>query len=191
GDDITDAVARELDVAPDAAEGFKRRAGNAAGDAAPERAADVVASQLGPIVEEIRGSLEYYVAQAESLELERVLITGGGSRIPGLLERLQQALGGRVESAHVLETLDVGKVELSEDELGEAEQLLTVPTGLAFGGAPLPRGVRRISLLPSEVAVVRAERRQATLVGPLVAVLAVILVGLWAARGSPLSAQRH
>ncbi|TML41738.1 MAG: type IV pilus assembly protein PilM [Actinobacteria bacterium] len=191
GDDITDAIARELDVEPDAAEDFKRRAGNPASDADVDRAAEVVAAQLGPLVEEIRGSLEYYVAQAESLELERVLITGGGSRIPGLLERLQQALGGRVESAHVLETLDVGKVGLSEEELGEAEQLLTVPTGLALGGAPLPRGVRRISLLPSEVAVVREERRQATLVGALVAVLAVILVGLWAARGSQVSDQRH
>src|SRR5437870_1141130 len=191
GDDITDAIARQLDVDPDTAEDLKRRVGEPAGDDQVVEAADVVTSQLGPLVEEIRGSLEYYVAQAESLELERVLITGGGSRVPGLLERLQQALGGRVETAHVLETVDTGKVGLPPDELGEAEQLLTVPLGLALGGAPLPRGVRRISLLPSEVAIVREERRQATLAGALVAVLAVILVGLWAARGSQVSDQRH
>src|SRR5207237_3115640 len=55
GDDITDAIARDLDVDPDVAEDLKRRAGDPAGDAAAARAADVVTAPLGPIVEAIRG----------------------------------------------------------------------------------------------------------------------------------------
>src|SRR5438132_8823973 len=55
GDDITDAIARQLDVDPDIAEDLKRRVGDpAADDPQIAQAADVVTAQLGPLVEEIR-----------------------------------------------------------------------------------------------------------------------------------------
>ena len=49
------------------------------------------------------------------------------------LERLQQALGGRVEAAHPLVSLRVGKIGLSETQLVDIEPVLAVPVGLALG----------------------------------------------------------
>lgn len=177
GDDITEAIARELDIDVDSAEDLKRRADAASPDASVARAAQVVTDRLAPLVEEIRGSLDYYLAQAQSAPISRVLVTGGGSRLPGIMERLQSQLGGRVEPARPLASVAVGQMRYSEAELADLEPLLSVPIGLALAGEQI-KGVRRISLLPLEVAAVREQRRQALLIGAVGAGLAVVLIAL-------------
>jgi type IV pilus assembly protein PilM len=188
GDDITEAIARELNVDLDYAEDVKRRADVNSPEDAVSRAGQIVAQRLVPLVEEIRGSLDYYSAQTQSVPINRVLVTGGGSRITGLMERLQSQLGARVEPAHPLAGLRVG-AGVSAEQLGELEQLLTVPIGLALAGE-VQKGVRRISLVPREVAVVREQRRQVLGVGLAVAGLAVLLLALWAARSAQVADEK-
>jgi type IV pilus assembly protein PilM len=184
GDDVTAAIASELDVDIDLAEDLKRRADESSGDELVARAGAIVAQQLGSLVEETRGSLDFYLAQADADPFERVLVTGGGSRTPGLMARLAQALGDAVQVAHPLANLEVGaRVGLTPDQLREAEPLLAVPVGLAMAGAPLEKGARRITLLPSEVTVVREQRRQLVLVLSAVAGFAALLLLLWLMRG--------
>lgn len=190
GEDITDAIASDLSVDLDAAEDLKRRAGSdtaEAGDAAVLQAQRIVAARLTPLIEEIRGSLDYYLAQTDSAPIRRVLVTGGTSRTAGVLERLQQALGGRVEAAHPLVSLRVGKIGLSETQLVDIEPVLAVPVGLALAAEPLPNKARRITLLPSEVTVVREQQRQTMIAAAGVGALAVLLFGLWLARGAQVN----
>jgi type IV pilus assembly protein PilM len=189
GDDVTEAIARDLDVDLDAAEDLKRRADTSSPEAAVARAGQVVSDRLTPLVEEIRGSLDYYLAQSQSSPIGRVLVTGGGSRLPGLMERLQSQLGGRVEPAHPLAHVKIGPIRLSQAQLAEYEPLMTVPIGLALAG-DTQKGVRRISLLPQEVAVVREARRQQ--VGALAGVLvfAGLLGLLWAAQKSKVQSEK-
>lgn len=186
GDDVTEAIARDLDVDSDAAEDLKRRADISSTDAAVARAGQVVSDRLTPLVEEIRGSLDYYLAQSQSSPIGRVLVTGGGSRLAGLMERLQSQLGGRVEPAHPLASLRIGPVGLSQAQLAEYEPLMTVPIGLALAGE-VTKGVRRISLLPQEVAAVREQRRQAGLAFAGVAGFGAVLLALWLARHGQVS----
>lgn len=188
GDDITEAIARELNVDIDYAEDVKRRADVNSPEDAVSRAGQIVAQRLVPLVEEIRGSLDYYAAQAQSATVNRVLVTGGGSRITGLMERLQSQLGARVEPAHPLLGLRVG-AGVSTEQLRELEQLLTVPIGLALAGE-VQKGVRRISLLPREVAAVREQRRQVIGTGVAVAGLAALLLALWAARSAQVADEK-
>ncbi|MDP9386590.1 MAG: type IV pilus assembly protein PilM, partial [Actinomycetota bacterium] len=190
GDDVTDAIVRELDVQIDEAESLKRRADISSPDPAVARAGEVVMDRLTPLVEEIRGSLDYYLAQSQSANIDRVLVTGGGSRMAGLMERLQAQLGARVEPARPLKDVRVGGgVGLTEAELMELEPLLTVPVGLALAGE-VQKGVRRISLLPGEVALVREQRRQTLATAGAVAGLAAVLVGLWSARGGEVASEQ-
>ncbi|HZQ26257.1 MAG TPA: type IV pilus assembly protein PilM [Acidimicrobiales bacterium] len=189
GDDVTEAIARDLDVDLDAAEDLKRRADMASSDAAVARAGQVVSDRLTPLVEEIRGSLDYYLAQSQSSPIGRVLVTGGGSRLPGLMERLQSQLGGRVEPAHPLADVKVGPIRLSQAQLADYEPLMTVPIGLALAG-DTQKGVRRISLLPQEVAVVREQRRQAVGAVVGVAVFAGLLGLLWASQQSKVQSEK-
>jgi len=190
GDDITEAIASDLAVDLDAAEDLKRRAGSDTTDAAVMQAQRIVAARLTPLIEEIRGSLDYYLAQADSEPIRRVLVTGGTSRTIGVIDRLQQALGGRVEVAHPLVSLRVGKIGLTETQLVDIEPVLAVPVGLALAAEPLPNKARRITLLPSEVTIVREQQRQTMLAAAGVGALAALLLGLWLARGAQVNEAR-
>ncbi|MDP8991547.1 MAG: type IV pilus assembly protein PilM [Actinomycetota bacterium] len=189
GNDITAAVSQELDVDADEAEDLKRRADPASDDERVARAGEVVADRLAPLVEEIRGSLDYYRSQPEAVPITRVLLTGGASRSVGLVERLAGQLDGVVEQARPLAGVRIGAVNLSEAELVQLEALLAVPIGLALAG-DVQRGVRRISLLPREMAVVRAQRRQTMLAAAAVAALFVLLMLIWAARSAQEANER-
>jgi cell division ATPase FtsA len=191
GEDITRAIAEELDVDLDLAEDLKRRGDEDAADELEARTGGIVNQRLGSLVEEIRGSLDFYLAQADATPFERVLVTGGASRTRGLVDRLQQALGGTsVETARPMAALEVGKVGLSDEQLAEAEPLLAVPVGLSLAGAPLEKGLRRITLLPGEVAVAAEQRRQLVLLLSAVAGLFAILLLLWFIRGMQVSREQ-
>jgi type IV pilus assembly protein PilM len=191
GDDITRAIAEELDVDVDLAEDLKRRADEASADELEARTGAIVNQRLGTLVEEIRGSLDFYLAQADATPFDRVLVTGGASRTRGLIERLQQALGGTsVEMARPLASLQIGRIGLTDEQLADAEPLIAVPVGLSLAGAPLEKGMRRITLLPSEVTVVREQRRQLTLALSAVAGLFALLLLLWLMRGMQLNREK-
>ncbi|MGQ0519797.1 MAG: type IV pilus assembly protein PilM [Actinomycetota bacterium] len=189
GDDVTDAIVRDMGVQIDEAEGLKRQADISSPDPAVARAGQVVRDRLAPLVEEIRGSLDYYTAQSQSSAIDRVLVTGGGSRMAGLMERLQAQLGATVEPARPLTGLKVSRgVGLSQEQLYAVEPLLAVPVGLALAGE-VHKGARRITLLPREVTVGREQRRQSVLAGAGVAAMAALLVGAWAASGSKVASE--
>lgn len=196
GDQITEAIARELGIELDAAEDLKRRvgrgpAGTGAESVEQAAAARIVGRRVADMADEIRNSLEFYSNQADAPQLRRVLLTGGAARTAGLLERLQQNMFIPVEMARPLAGLEVGDVGIDPDRLAEAEPLLTAAIGLALAGAPLGKGERRISLLPREVTLRREQHRQAVLVSTAVGALAVLLILLWVLAGSRLADERE
>lgn len=190
GNEISEAIASELHVDPDTAEDLKRRADVSSSDELEARAGRIVADRLSPFVEEVRGSIDYYRAQAPDSDIAHVLLTGGGSRVPGLADRLRQVLQVPVESGHPLLGVRVGRVGIPEDRLIDSEPLLTVPIGLALAGRPLDGQARRMSLLPAEVAVVRERRRQSAFVIAAVMVLAALLLVVYVGRRSQVSTAR-
>jgi type IV pilus assembly protein PilM len=137
GDDLTDAVAERLGVDHQTAESTKVQMKLATDamfvDAHPgSRALESAASQW---IEELRQSLDYYAAQEGSARIRRVVLTGGGSQLEGLPQRLATAIRLPVVLASPLHSLKVGKTGLSSDELTRAEALMSVPVGLALGRA--------------------------------------------------------
>lgn len=137
GHAITDGLMSALGLTFEEAEQTKASLGlPPPGAPAPEgEAARIVAERADRFVDEVRGSLDYYTAQTEAVQVERVLLTGGGALLRNLPDRLQQALRVPVEVAQPLETLAVGKVGLDDAQLGQAEPFLSVAIGLALGAA--------------------------------------------------------
>ena len=192
GAGVTQAIADELDVDPDMAEDLKRRADLASSDALEARAGRVVADRTTPLVEEIRGSLDFYLAQSDATPISRVLVTGGGSRTPQLLARLTEQLRLPVERAHPLERVAVGRTGIPETELIDAEPLLATPIGLALAGRRPENGTgRRLSVLPREVEIVREQRRQSVVVAGGVGAFAVLLLAIWLAQNGKVNDERH
>jgi len=138
GDQVTEAVAERLGVPIDQAEGVKQQMGMATVPGIPDSdhpAARVIESTGSALVEEIRGSIDYYLAQPSSAPLTRVVVSGGGARLGGLLPRLSMATRLPVVPATPLSGVKVGKTGLSSDQLSFVEPLVAVPVGLAMGVA--------------------------------------------------------
>ena len=140
GGDITDAVAERLGVPAEQAESVKQTTGLGlvAGGVEPhpanpaDRAIELTGSAF---VEEVRGSLDYYRAQPGAARIGRVVLSGGGSRLGGLVERLQAATRLPVEVARPMSVLKIGKTGLTAEQLAYVEPMVTVPVGLALGRA--------------------------------------------------------
>lgn len=137
GGDITDAVAERMGVPMDQAESVKQTTGLAtvAGAAEAHPANRAIEQTGSALVEEIRGSLDYYLAQPGAARVGRVVVSGGGSRLTGLVERLSAATRLPVESARPMSLLKIGKTGLTNEQLAYVEPMVSVPVGLALGVA--------------------------------------------------------
>ncbi len=139
GQDITEAVAERMGVPIDEAEAVKQSIGMAAepGDAAAEGspAARVIESTAAAFVQEVRGSLDYYVAQPAAAPLRRIRLSGGGGQLDGLSERLAAATRLPIETASPMEYVRLGRTGLSTEQLRTVQPVASVPVGLALGMA--------------------------------------------------------
>jgi type IV pilus assembly protein PilM len=137
GADITDAVAERLGVDAQHAEALKQAAVLSPVPAQGSRqpADRAIESTGAALVEEVRSSLDYYLAQPAAARLGRIVLSGGGSRLSGLSERLSSATRLPVEFAQPMSVLQLGRTGLTAEQLAIVEPLATVPVGLALGVA--------------------------------------------------------
>jgi type IV pilus assembly protein PilM len=97
----------------------------------PAEVRDLALARAGSFVDEVRSSLEFYTAQMADAQIGRVLVVGGGSRLDGLLELLQERLPVPVDRGRLFERAK-SEIELSAEASAEAEAVLSVAVGLAI-----------------------------------------------------------
>src|SRR5688500_18638723 len=186
---VTENLTRALGVDSERAEALKRGAAVALADPQTAQAADVIANELTPLVQEIQGSLDYFLAQTEDVELSRVLLTGAGAKMAGLRARLATELRVPVEMASPLEYLKLAKTGLNDEQLTAAASVLAAPVGLAMAPMAAP-ATKLTSLFPSEYAKQGAERRAKVLTIAAVGGLAVLLGAAYVGRQAEVSSAR-
>jgi type IV pilus assembly protein PilM len=131
GRDITVAIARGLSVEDAVAERLKRGEAVEGVDATPERALEIAMQRATQFVDEIRSSLEFYTAQTQGARIDRVLVSGGGSKLEGFIQILRQRMPVTVEPGRVFSRVG-SQLSLSEDAQTEAEPVLATAVGLAI-----------------------------------------------------------
>ncbi len=130
GRDITLAIARGLGTEDEVAERLKRGE-RVEGGPSVEDVQKVALSRAGSFVDEIRSSLEFYAAQVPGAKIGRVLVTGGGSKLKGFMELLQERIPVNVDRGHVFQRVS-SRLDLSPEAAEEAEPVLAVAAGLAI-----------------------------------------------------------
>ncbi|MFI7588891.1 type IV pilus assembly protein PilM [Spongisporangium articulatum] len=133
GQDVTDAVSESLGVPQDTAEAMKQELARLQNGAESATIEDSVAQSSQDFVDEVRGSLDYYAASNAGPMIERIVLSGGGSQLAGLVDRLSAALGRPVVLGDPLSPLHVGRTGLEESQLEFIKPLAAVPVGLALG----------------------------------------------------------
>jgi type IV pilus assembly protein PilM len=135
GSDVTEAVAQRMGVPVEQAESVKQQLGLppdplTAGAHPASRILEAAATQW---IEEVRGSLDYHLAQPGAVRLHRLVLSGGGGQLVGLAARLANATRLPVHYAAPMSRLSVGKTGLTPKQLRYVEPLVAVPVGLAMG----------------------------------------------------------
>jgi type IV pilus assembly protein PilM len=172
GTKLTESIANSMHLEYAVAERLKRGAIPAD---IPQlaQARRAVAPDLKDLGEEIRATIEFFLSQSGDVEIGRLLVTGGGSR----MDRLPHTIAGNMP-AEVLSIDPFAQLDTSATGYGP-EQLRAMAVGAApaVGLAlwPTEAPLIRLSLLPEEVLAARRTRRIVTAAGAGVASLTVLL----------------
>lgn len=134
GADITEALVAGLGIPVEDAESVKARIGLApqAGTAVAEGAATIIEQRASAFIEEVRGSIDYYLAQPNAAQITRVSLTGGAAKLPNLRPRLEAALHLPVGEADPLVRVRPGRA-FGPEEVSAVATLGAVSIGLALG----------------------------------------------------------
>jgi type IV pilus assembly protein PilM len=130
GDEITNALADGLSVPYEQAEAMKLDLGRGVGTPQAQR---ILTERVDSLVNEIRGSLDYYVSQEESEPVTSIVLTGGGSLTPGLIPQLEQTLRTQVRRATPLSELNWSKSGLTQEQVLQIDPIAAAAVGLAMG----------------------------------------------------------
>jgi len=177
GSAATDAIAGSLDVPIADAEQLKRRLDGSTPQLKSAQGA------TGPVIDElaadIRNSIQYFSSMSSRQPLSRVLVTGGGSQLHGLIEELHGQVHIPVLLVSPFERVDISDLDMSPSQLAALGPVVATAVGLAL---PEPNpAVRRFNLVPPEV-LRRAFERKVTryaVTSAAVVAAALVLFGGW------------
>ncbi|MCO5171034.1 MAG: pilus assembly protein PilM [Planctomycetes bacterium] len=180
GEAFTERAAKLLGLDRDEAE-EKKRLGEL-DDGVLDGPRQQLAAMVSASIDFARGQLK-----RKKLKVDRVLLTGGGARVPGLVEAVGRAAGCEARLFDPLDAIDLSRANPSSRDAAAAAGLeATTALGLALS-AVLPHATR-LDLLPLEVkrALERRHRTVPLVVAGAALVLALVLAfgtALWARSG--------
>ncbi len=182
----TERIASRLGIAELEAERYKRL--GVTEDPASAVAIRTSQESVAELIAEVEASLAFYAEQPGSRHVRRLLVTGGGSQLPGLTLALSDALGIDVECADPFARVRLGNTGFEAADLPFLAPYMAAALGVALGQAR-PKD-RRIDLTP-------VARRSAPVLGArrlLVSAGVVILVGaagaLYVRTGSTITGEQ-
>jgi type IV pilus assembly protein PilM len=111
------AIARELGVTADEAMEIKLGLALDDDDPSTARARTAVTNELTALARELVASLQFYQAQPDSLALSEILVTGGTTRMPGLVDELERLVRARVRVADPLGAARAGEDVLAREDI--------------------------------------------------------------------------
>lgn len=135
GQDVTDALADTLGVTRAQAEAVKQNPNLTGIDHNQQLSAGrALESTAAAFVDEVRSSLDYFASSAPAgVRLDRLVLSGGGSRLQGLADRLEAATRLPVTVGNALTNVAVGRTGLTDEQITFVQPLVAVPVGLALG----------------------------------------------------------
>lgn len=126
GDFFTKLLVDQLNIPPGDAEEIK---GGRSSDAGANA---LLQKEIQAFVGEIRRSLEYYISQSQERDLNKVILSGSGSKMINLPLELNRGLRLPIEIGHPLQNVQLGRLPFAPEELAELEASIAVSVGLAL-----------------------------------------------------------
>ncbi len=178
--DIRNALRDSHGLEEDLAESLMRTVSSGDVNGVDPHVIDTLNRSIAPLVEDIRGSLDFYTAQDAHNHISHLVLLGGGSRVRGVSDRLKREVNVDVEVARPLLNISVGKnIGFDSGTLALLEPVMVPAIGHAFWSLPVEKGQRRLNLLPGQAREVEEKRRQNRIAITIMLTLAALLGASW------------
>jgi len=132
GNAYTEAVQKELSLSFDAAEQLKK--GVAVNGATFEDVKPVLHAMTENVLIEINKTFDFFKATAASDRIDRIVLSGGASKVDGFAQALQERFGASVETFDPFR-----QISCDPDRLGVLDAMDNMPTAAVAGGLALRR----------------------------------------------------
>jgi len=135
GNQYTALLQKELGLTFEQAESVKR-GGTIPGESEPRGLTDVLETVSDILALEIQKTFDFYRATSDDGEgtVQKILLSGGGSKLPGLTEFLANRFGVPVEQLDPFRQIKVDARRFDPDYMREVMPELAVAVGLALRG---------------------------------------------------------
>ncbi|HYP00325.1 MAG TPA: type IV pilus assembly protein PilM, partial [Pyrinomonadaceae bacterium] len=135
GNQYTALLQKELGLTFEQAESVKRGA-MMPGEAEPRNLSDVLETVSDILALEIQKTFDFYRATSDDGEgtVQKILVSGGGSKLPGLTEFLANRFGIPVEAFNPFRQIKVDARRFDPEYMREVVPELAVAVGLALRG---------------------------------------------------------
>lgn len=133
GDEISSALVGRLEMSPKTAEQAKRALGVISAGVSPEHrpAVEVIHEATWQLLNGLRNTLNYFVNARQQDSINRIILSGGGSRLPGFGAALTELTG--VQAVTDDGFTDLKLLRSTDPADGGARADMTVALGLALG----------------------------------------------------------
>jgi type IV pilus assembly protein PilM len=131
GNSITEAIGQKMGVAFEEAERIKIE-GSEGNEAAEKEFRENLLYYAEPICSEIERSVDYFRSTYGGEYLKRILLSGGTTRIPGIVSDLTQRIGVEAEIANPFKKIGYDAKSLNQATIEEIAPIAAVSVGLAL-----------------------------------------------------------
>ena len=130
GNAYTEALQKEMSLSFEDAEYLKK--GGTLDGIRPEDVRGVVANTTENLLLEIQKTFDFFKATAASDRIDKILLSGGTSRVEGLTERLAERFGTHVEAFDPFRKIQFEAAKFGIEDLADVAPTSAVAVGLAL-----------------------------------------------------------
>jgi type IV pilus assembly protein PilM len=130
GNQYTDALQKELDLSYEDAERLKK--GEDIAGVAEEHRGTILRSVTDILVLEIQKTFDFFRATATGESIQKIVVAGGSSRVPGLMDVLREEFAVPVEEMYPFRKIVINPARHNEEQIRELAPRLAIAVGLAL-----------------------------------------------------------
>src|SRR6202795_3351457 len=124
GNQYTDTLQKELDLSYEDAERLKK--GEAIAGVAEENRTNILRSVSDILVLEIQKTFDFFRATATGESIQKIIVAGGSSRVPGLVDLLRDEFALPVEELYPFRKIVINPARHNEDQIRELAPRLAI-----------------------------------------------------------------
>lgn len=129
GKTLTTEIQKQMGLSYEDAEMLKQGGGT---EGVPQQVSELMSIMAENLADEIKRTLDFYAASSNEVPVSQIFLSGGGSKIPGLSQVVEERAGVPAQLINPFQTVGFDEKKLTPDFISQIAPLAAIPVGLAL-----------------------------------------------------------